>query len=556
MNPEIVDRVDGARIARAARIVDDAGVVAMLDGWRDDDGRGVGGRRRFISDRSMLTLMVVLALEGKPLHVTAARDIICRRATDGALDRLGLPDRGSDDYTSRLGQQRWYDRAWNAIHRILAPIDLYPEVRYRHRYDKETWATLVAGRDPELVALRRERLTRLSNALVMASTKRMPTDIREKWEGDVVVDATPIPAVRLGTSKRSSRVSSEPDAGWYVRRGDHDGGDGTDGTVLWAYEATLVAAMMPDGAPHPIIGISLDRPGHQPHARARDALAHITADPSMPRGNLVGDMLYYPNGEATTWQIPMRQAGYTLVGDLPVDRRGITARYAGAVQVGGSWYCPAMPHHLVNAGDDHRAGLIDDAELDERIVARTAFALRVKERTRDGGAKYMCPARGSGATVSCPLVKGARNVAGRTVKIFDSQVPAPDKRGRCCTNASSVTIPVTAGAKFAQQGPAWGTPEWKSAYQPPRATIESRNAILKTGAGGGLGDTTRRMIRGFTAAAMFVALGVVAVNVTLIARFLARGATPGGAPVPPSPSTGRGRPLDHDAAANAPPLAA
>lgn len=128
MNPEIVDRVDGARIARAAWIVDDFGVVAMLDGWRDDDGRGVGGCRRFISDRAMLTLMVVLALEGKPLHVTAARDIICRRATDNALERLGLPDRGSADYTSRLGQQRWYDRAWNAIHRILAPIDLYPEV--------------------------------------------------------------------------------------------------------------------------------------------------------------------------------------------------------------------------------------------------------------------------------------------------------------------------------------------------------------------------------------------------------------------------------------------
>ncbi|AKK11514.1 hypothetical protein [Corynebacterium uterequi] len=40
MDPVMIDRVDGARIARAARIVDDAGVVAMLDGWRGDDGRG------------------------------------------------------------------------------------------------------------------------------------------------------------------------------------------------------------------------------------------------------------------------------------------------------------------------------------------------------------------------------------------------------------------------------------------------------------------------------------------------------------------------------------
>lgn len=213
MDPVMIDRVDGARIARAARIVDDAGVVAMLDGWRGDDGRGVGGRPRFISDRAMLTLMVVLATEGKPLHVTAARDIICHRATDGALDRLGLPGRGDADYTSRLAQSRWYDRAWNAIHRILDPIDLYPEMRYRRRYTKGEYVELVATRDPELVAVRRTRLTPMTNALVMAPVHRMPTSVREKWNGDVVVDATPIPAARLGTSKRSSRVSSEPDAG-------------------------------------------------------------------------------------------------------------------------------------------------------------------------------------------------------------------------------------------------------------------------------------------------------------------------------------------------------
>ena len=174
MDAVMVDRVAGARVDHAARIVDDAGVGTMLDGWRADDGRGAGGRPRYITDRAILTLMVVLATEGKPLHVTAVRDIICHRATDGALDRLGLPDRGSADYTSRMAQSRWYDRAWNAVHRILAPIDLYPEVRYRRRYTKEEFDALRAGRDPERVAVRRARLTAMTNALVMASTKRMP----------------------------------------------------------------------------------------------------------------------------------------------------------------------------------------------------------------------------------------------------------------------------------------------------------------------------------------------------------------------------------------------
>ena len=56
---------------------------------------------------------------------------------------------------------------------------------------------------------------------------------------------------------------------------------------------------------------------------------------------------------------------------------------------------------------------------------------------------------------------------------------------------------------------------------------------------------------------MFVAHGAVAVNVALIARFIGRGGTTGGAPVPPSPSSRRESGLDEAAAVpNAPPLAA
>lgn len=66
----------------------------------------------------------------------------------------------------------------------------------------------------------------------------IPEEYRDTWTGDVAVDGTLIPAANIGTTKRGTRVSSEPDAGWYRREGDHK--DSENDKVMWAYEATLV----------------------------------------------------------------------------------------------------------------------------------------------------------------------------------------------------------------------------------------------------------------------------------------------------------------------------
>lgn len=52
-------------------------------------------------------------------------------------------------------------------------------------------------------------------------------------------------------------------------------------------------------------------------------------------------------------------------------------------------------------------------------------------------------------------------------------------------------------------------------------TIESRNAFLKNGRMG-LGDKTRRLVRGFANATLVAALGIVGVNIHLIQKFLHR----------------------------------
>ena len=72
-------------------------------------------------------------------------------------------------------------------------------------------------------------------------------------------------------------------------------------------------------------------------------------------------------------------------------------------------------------------------------------------------------------------------------------------------------------------------------YHRGRNTIESRNDLLKSGRYSSIGDQTTRMIRGFAANAVFVALGAVSVNVGLIKRYLHRLVINFDNPKPPTP---------------------
>ncbi|OAA16974.1 hypothetical protein CAFEA_05230 [Corynebacterium afermentans subsp. afermentans] len=52
------------------------------------------------------------------------------------------------------------------------------------------------------------------------------------------------------------------------------------------------------------------------------------------------------------------------------------------------------------------------------------------------------------------------------------------------------------GARWLQQGPAYGTPEWQEVYG-QRNMIKSRNDKLKNSRGIGIGDSTVRLTRGW-----------------------------------------------------------
>lgn len=520
--------VDVAAINQARSLVRESGLVETLRRWRHEDGYDprLGGRPRTVSDEQLLTILMVLMLDNSPMHLTRARDLVCHRMTQRARDALSLDP---DDCNPR----GWYHRFWRAFRRVLAPIDPYPGQQYHRRYTKDEWEQIEASRNPDLVAARTQRLHHFTNQLVWASVRAIPEQYRNRWDGTICVDATPLTATWRGTTRFSRSVSSEPDAGWYRRDGDHKGTEGKD-ALDWAWEATLVTMASPirgdDSFPKLLVGMSLGRPGAAPRQQAMSAMANLVGSKA-PRGFAVGDKLYMPQSKPETWQVPMRRLGYRLISDQVKGATGVQGHHDGAVLVDGNWYCPGMPEPLRAATTEYHQDAIDARTFADRVERRAAYLLREKEAPGPSGSvRYKCPAMGPGATCECPLRKREVDPAkGRRVKILDTP---QDPRGIC--TKGSVSVPVSAAPKFAQQGPQWRTDAWHEAYNSPRQTIESHNKFLKDSSGMQLADHSRRLVRGFAAQALVTALAVVADNVRVLKSFLLRARNAkGNDPTPP-----------------------
>ena len=521
-----VDAVGMRTLNLAEKIVMTSGVEDMLARWRTEDGAdpSKGGRPSIISDTTVLILMSIIAIESRPMHLQQAVDIITRRASNDVLRRLGLPERDKDDYTSAAGLHAWYMRLHRAWNRVRSVVDPYPEVSYHERMTKDEFDAVVKMRDVAAIQAKMKRLAALDNALIMASVAMMPAEHQGAWAGDVCVDGTPIPTAKKGTTRLGQLASSEPDAGWYVRDGEHRGDEQRDGVskLMWAYEATIATqtfAADDKGTPSLIVGKSMDKPGHRIAENAVQSLDHLIADPSAPKGHFMGDRAYLPGAKAEKLALPLRGAGYKMMGDLSVASRGLNTTYEGAELIDGTWYFPGMPADWKTASVDYYNGTITMEELTDIVDKRQAFALIPKFIDYDGSVTYKSPLRDKWAKLRFDGIEPHPNAKSRKLtKIFRKNLPKRIE-DTAVWQRKQLRIPADAGAKYAQQGPAWGTQEWADIYRRGRNTIESRNRLLKNNRLA-LGDHTRRLVRGFANAALVVALGIVAVNIHLIDSFI------------------------------------
>ncbi len=515
----VTQPVSDSVVAAARSIVIAAKIADRVAQWRVEDAkaRHAGGRPSSIDDNAILTLLVLLALEGSPLFVTNIANVIEHRMSDEAKSLLGIHQNAADG-------DDWYDRCWRAVQRLLAVIDPYPAPHNR-RLSVEEFKEIEALRNPDEVQRREDRLNEFANALVLATWRMIPRDIRRRWKGNVCVDATPVKAHARGYSERVP-ASIEHDAAWYVRESDHrDTGD-KKGRVrpkfMFGWEATIVVATSSDPkveADFPLLatGMAFDKPGFNVAENAMMVFHSMRKD-GMPVGVAVGDRAYWPLAMAEKLQLPMRALGYTNVNDYQDNQLGIQAGHGGGIMVEGSWYCPSMPKPLVEASIDYRVKkTIDEAMWKKRIAARTPYMLHSKEAPDvDGYQPLRCPAVGASATVACPL--RAESMKGEKV-VLRSRVSAPPKHADRICRQTSVSFPPSAGAKY-RQDIQYGTEEWHEVYATARNTIEGFNGFIKDGAHEALADPTRRRMRGRAAQHLLTALLVMAANVRKIRAFM------------------------------------
>ncbi len=481
---------------------------------REQRKKGPGGRPASLNDRAVLVLVLTLALLDRPLFFTHATHLL-ECLDDEVLSELGVT---LGEWTTTALYFR-VERAWNRLTSLIDPFP-YPK---RRLLTKEEWAKVEAERDQSACEQKRKVLDWLCNQLLEATFRwclQQCPDGFEGWMHVYCIDATPVPTYgKRGINVRSVYVSMDPDAGWYSREGDHHAdGKGKRGKTFWSYEATLavLAGNNPDAKfPRIILGISFDRPGVDVSGHGRRIFGSIL-DRSHPIGTVVADRAYLPNSKVENLQIPLMQMGFDVCFDYQSNQLGISGNHVGAIQVEGSWFCPAMPMALIDATKDYRERRIDEETYLARIEQRRAYRLRPSARPdKDGYVPMMCPAAGVSATAVCPLKKPQRkNLTGLT-RIMAP--PAyPDK---ICTNQKSAIFPSTFGAKYAQKL-LYGSPGWHKLYSHARNTIEGFNGYLKDADHGALHDGGRRRARGFTNQYLFTTLIVVAANIRKIKSFL------------------------------------
>lgn len=505
--PEPRGALDDATVGFAVTLIDRSGVTEGLESALTRPT----GRRRSVPVRAVLVAVLLLALDDRPLHLTAATDLLYRRLSEAWRRTLGIRGEVTDTKSFLAA----YRRVRYCFHAILGVVDPSPFPKNRCLPQARIEEAASAA-DPKEAEAARGRLQVLVNGLLEASVQVLSDDERAAWDGSVGIDATPVALFSKGPSARAGRAASDPDGGWYVREGDHREGEDERGRprkkLAWALEATIATMARGPGAlpahPNLAVGLTLTRPGEDPGGTATRVLASVRAR-GHPGGYLGADRAY-SSALPGRFHLPVRALGYSLVIDYRIDELGIQANSQGALLVEGTWCCPGTPEALVSATADYRAGAIDEATYAARLAARTDYALRRKEGPdRDGYERFSCPAAGRGPKLICPLRQASDRALGR-MKVLDPPADPP----KLCRQ-SAITVAPDVGVRRRQELP-FGTEAWRARYATLRNTVEGWNGYLKDPAHEALGSAGRRRVRGIAAQSVFCAFLLVAANVRKI----------------------------------------
>lgn|GEM_PF-388380 len=581
--------VDDLQVRRAMEVITRSGLVpfwtsrltpvplVLPDGTKINKG---GQPRTTLSVQGLLVGMLLVACDRKAMHFIEFTKMIHHRISPAMRTELGIlrpaPPRLGDDAATahRTNKNDVLREERNALkqverlfHAMLAPIDPSPLPKNRVQTRKE----LLAKARPMTEQDRLDRqvlLDYVTGRLLEATWLMLPRGVRRAWKGSIGHDATFVATWARGTAKASPDASTDPDASWYVRKGNHRAPDDIggkhhkDGTPKskFGYEAeiAIVGADNPAdqrGFPYLAVGVRLHKPGHAPGANCVAALddisrRHLLADPetdvALPAGThpdgptpdkhptgWIGADRAYNGSTEDNWILPVLALGYQPVFDYKEEDLGYQGSHEGAVLVDGTLYSPSIRNRpaLVNATKDLYDKKITKEQHTVLITAREPYALRVIEIMRDnngdptGAIKYGCNAGGKVGgsrrpTIQCnekPLSLASTGPNDDRLRVYLPLAVAGEKAPPICTQ-QTVTFDAHALRKH-RQPLAHKGPEWNSVYGSLRNTIEGFNALAKDGSKQPIEPADRRRIRGLAATSLLVAFLLAARNLRKITTF-------------------------------------
>ncbi|TFB67996.1 hypothetical protein [Cryobacterium sp. Hz9] len=548
----IHDFIDHQTVVLMEGRVRKTGVLARLQEWHDEDALAfsIGGRPSLISERAVMTALLLLAKEGSAMFLTNVRDLFMFRLSDASRELLGL-EKSIEAFVGHVGEKnRWYANTSRAFHRMNDLMDPFPQERRNSKTYTEIQAILRAH-DVDLEEKRKARLDEFTKLFLVMTYNEQPRNIRRvSKKMDISFDQTYIgtPTVK-GYSKKNlaKRVADEAKvedmrtlkpgpvdayAGWHVSTGPRtDVGKGqTDLTdpgkntssaeYRWGWEiniAVRVDSEAPGQKRFPALAVAATM--SLPNIRvAEEAISLMRATQALGLEPGVGDAdkQYWANSLAERLHEPAFNLGFTPSTDYRVDRLGHQGGDHGALYIEGGTYCPATPAPLQNATKDLLGAVIDTETYRARITGRTAFKLHVKEKPDAKGRTVLrCPALGPSPTVTCPLrdlLKTSKVLKG----VEDENVP--DFADKICIQ-HSVSFDTAKNRRTAQAFE-YGTKEWDEFHTHARNSIESLNNQVKSGGTEHIETASRRRVRGFGAAQIIVTMLLTNFNLRKIAAFI------------------------------------
>ena len=232
-------------VAFAAALIDRSGTAPVIEAALAH----TTGRPRPLPVRALLTALLCLALDDRPLFLTEATRLLFSQLSPASRQLLAVPGTAT---TRRafLAAYRRVRYCFGQILKVADPSALPKNRRLTQDELKARTKPMTAGQ----ATAARDRLEALANALLEASVAILTDGERAAFDGCTGLDATPVPLFSRGPSKRTGLSASDPDGGWYVREGDHREREDDKGKPLrklaWALEATIAATARP-AAPRP-----------------------------------------------------------------------------------------------------------------------------------------------------------------------------------------------------------------------------------------------------------------------------------------------------------------